>query len=248
MNTIPIVNKLDNRNAIIITAVTLLIITLILSFVKFKMQDPLPSDIDPITVEVNVPIKEIVLDNYKLLTNPSGGRKGGAGTDDPISDMFEQTKEFITSEDGKTTVNSGNSKHDNSENSDNPSSTNKNGDDFFLGDDYGGAYDSKGKDDDNLNIQKNRGNGKDVVDGSPRIRKNDPDLSGIKVKETVSISLKLLIDKNGDIVQVDVGSSPLKDEKTLKLIKQTVKNQVKYNKSDYDNLALVWLTVKIESR
>lgn len=247
MRAIPIVNPLDRRNAVIASAVTLLLLFLYLIFSTIEMADPAPSDIEPIKTETT--LQEIELKEYVVETESGGSRKGGSGTDDPISKNLEQTQQILTSDKGRTTVSSGKSTHHNSPNSDNPSATNKSGDDDFFGNGYDSPYDSGGDSDfGDLGITKGKSSG-ETVDGSGRTRLNNPDLSGITVKTNKNtISLILTIDKNGNVTKVDLNQpkTTVTDGVIVNKVKSIVKSEVKYNKVSYDNPARVYLTVTIK--
>jgi hypothetical protein len=247
MKAIPIVNPADRNNAIIASLIAMLLLFLYLLFSTIEMADPAPSDIEPIKTETT--LQEIELKQYVVETEAGGSRKGGSGTNDPISDKLEQTEQILTSEKGKTTVNSGKSTHHNSPNSENSSATNKSGDDDFFGDDYNSPYDSGGDSDfGDPSISKGSSSG-GIIEGSGRIRLNNPDLSSITVKtDKNTISLILTVNKNGDVTKVELNQSKttVTDAITINKVKNIVKGQVKYNKVTYDNLARTYLTVTIK--
>jgi hypothetical protein len=246
MRAIPIVNPNDRRNAIIASAVTLLLLFLYLIFSTIEMADPAPSDIEPIKTETT--LQEIELKDYVIETESGGSRKGGSGTDDPVSNQLEQTQQVLTSENGRTTVNSGKSTHNNSPNSDNPSATNKSGDDDFFGNGYDSPYDSGGDaEDGSINVSKGQGNG--TKDGTGRKKIQDADLSDLTVDTPQNIvSLILTIDKQGNVTKVELNQSKttVTDAKIINKVKTRVKSEVKYNKADYDNQARVYLTYNIK--
>lgn len=247
MKAIPIVNPADRNNALIATAITMLLLFIYLVFSTIEMADPAPSDIEPIKTETT--LQEIELKQYVVETEAGGSRKGGSGTNDPISDKLEQTEQILTSDRGKTSVYSGKSTHHNSPNSQNPSATNQSGDDDFFGENYNSPYDSGGDSDyGDPGITKGSSSG-GVVDGTGRIRLNDPDLSSITVKTNKNtISLILTVNKNGDVTKVELNQSKttVTDAITINKVKSIVKSQVKYNKVSYDNLARTYLTVTIK--
>jgi hypothetical protein len=243
MRAIPIVNPLDRRNAIIASAVTLLLLFLYLIFSTIEMADPAPSDIEPIKTETT--LQEIELKEY-VVESPSGGKAGGSGTDDPISKNLEQTKQILTSDKGRTSVVSGKSTNNTSPNSDNPSATDKNGDDLGFGDNYG-KDDGFNKEDGPLNISK--GDKNSVKEGTGRIRIKDADLSDLNVSNDQNcVSLILTIDSQGNVISVEKNQNKTTVNKATIVNKviSRVKSQVKYNKADYENPARVYLTYYIK--
>jgi hypothetical protein len=243
MKAIPIVNQLDRRNAVIASAVTLLLLFLYLIFATIEMADPAPSDIEPIKTETT--LQEIELKEYIVETEAGGSRKGGSGTNDPISDNLEQTEQILTSDRGKTSVYSGKSTHHNSPDSDNPSATNRNGDDDFFGEGFDDPYDSGGASEfGEPGITKGKNSG-EVVDGSGRIRKNDPNVEGIIVKESGIVYLILTINQDGDVVKAvnNKSKTGITDARIINKVISAVKAQVKYNRSSYSNLAQAYLQV-----
>jgi hypothetical protein len=84
--------------------------------------------------------------------------------------------------------------------------------------------------------------------GLDRIRLNNPDLSGIKVPNSASLTFKLFIDKEGNVVEINSLRPTNDDVKIIAQVQETIKRQVKYNKISDDIIEYVYLKVKLEPK
>jgi hypothetical protein len=244
MATLPIVDTIDKRKGVITSIVTMILLILFLFLVKFEMADPPPQDID---VQLAEPLDVTVIENLTI----AGGSGGGSPSDDPVRENQPQTENILAStkpQDSQTntgqanTTNNPNSQNDpsTSQQSNNPfaSGGSGNGDSGGDGDTFGG--------DSGTGTGGNGGGGT----GKGRVRLNDVNIANLVYNSDEKIYLKLVIDAQGNVVQVInlKGKTTTTDQILINKVKVAVKKQVKYNKESGAPLVAVYYTVKINAQ
>ncbi len=244
MATIPIVDIKDKRKGIATAFVVMLALLLYLLFTSFEKLDPPPKDI-PVKMAEPLDVTEIV--------NPTieGGSGGGSPSDDPVSDPRPQTEHILTQQNNPNTqVHTGQANTTNSPNSQNtPTSTQQSnnpfGDGGADGGDGGGTGGTFGSDT-GTGTGGHGGSGS----GKGRVRLNDVNINDLNYNTDEKIHLKLLIDAEGNVVQIH----NIKDKTTttdgilINKVIQAVKKQVKYNKDPGAALAYVYYTIAINAQ
>ncbi len=243
MARIPIVNKVDKRKGAIVALLFMLAMAIYVGLISFQIADPPPQ---PVLVEVDTEIPEIVLKNLTV----DGGSASGSPSDAPVEQPKPQTEQVITTEESDRVENTGQSNHTTAPVSDNTNSTTQTSDNPFAS---GGSSD--GNQGGSGNTFGTDGTGTDGTGGGSgsgkgRIRLNDPILTDLKSNVNAYIYLKLTIDAQGNVVS----ASNIKSQTTTtnqilinKVIYQ-VKKQVKYNKDEGAPLAKVFMTVKVDAQ
>ena len=249
LNLEEFVDKTDRKKAIIIAASSLTFLLLLTYFITFNISPAVPDDLPPI--KSDEVIEEFMLDNAEILTTSEGGGGGGTPSDAPIDEPKEQTREFLTSSQSETSVNSGKSQNQNSDKSNNPSSTSTKSDNPFASGGTGGK-EGAGK-----GPFGGVGNGGDGEDGSgsgsgggTRIRLNDPVLPQYNTNFDSKVYLQLTINGNGEVVNAKCikSKTTCSDQSIINdVVKQVIK-QVKYKKDPTTALAITYLTVNIDAQ
>ena len=244
MATIPIVNTIDKRRGMITSLVVMLLLLLYLLLVTFEQADPPPQDI-PVQLAEPMDITEI--ENVTI----AGGSGGGNPSDDPVTEPRPQTENILTSPKPKNTQsNSGNANATNSPNSTNdPSNSQQSNNPFAEGGSGGGTGGGTGNTfggDSGTGTGGNGGGGT----GKGRVRLNHVNVDDLHYNSDETIYLKLIIDAEGNVVQVVnlVSQTTTTDQILINKIKVAVKKQVKYNKEKGAPLAAVYYTVKIDAQ
>lgn len=243
MASIPIVNKIDERNGIIVAAVLLAGTFLVLWLFTYEIPDPPPRDI-PVMTEV--PLDEIVLKELKV----EGGSGGGTPVDAPVQEPAPQTEQVITSntKPKPTKVPTGQSTHTTANNNTNkPSTTQQAPNPFGTG---GSGTTGSGSGSGTFGNDSGTGTGGTAGGGSGkgRVRLNEVSVSGIQINVDAFIHLKLTIDAQGNVVHVQniKSQTTTSDQILINRIMSAVKAQVKYNKDPGAALAKVFYTVRVK--
>jgi hypothetical protein len=239
----PIVNSLDKRKGIIASAVLMLLLLLYLILTSFEMADPPPKDI-PLTVAEPLDVTEI--EDFTI----AGGAGGGDPSTAPLSDPQPQTENVITKNNSSSQVNSGNANSTNNPNSNNQSSTNQQSNNpFAQGGNGGGSGGGSGGNFGNDNGNGTGGTGGGTGGGAGRVRLNEVNINDLYYNSDETIALKLVIDAQGNVVQVVniAGKTTTTDQILINKVKAAVKKQVRYNKQDGAPLATVYYTVSINA-
>ena len=243
MSRRPIADRIDKRKGAIAALLFMLAMSVYVGLISFQIADPPPQ---PVLVEVETNIPEIVLKNLTV----DGGSASGSPSEAPVDQPKPQTEQIITTEESETEVNTGQSNHTTAATSENTNSTTQTSNDPFASGgnsngDNGGSGDTFGSDGTGT-----EGDGGGGGTGKGRIRKNDPILTDLKSNVNAYIYLKLTIDAQGNVVS----ASNIKSQTTTtnqilinKVIYQ-VKKQVKYNKDEGSPLAKVFMTVKVDAQ
>lgn len=106
-----------------------------------------------------------------------------------------------------------------------------------------------GKDKDN-GMNEGSGNGPSGPELSNRKRLNDPKIDHIETNIACTISLKLIINDNGEIVSVNniASKTTTSDQRIISQVISAVRQQVKYEKSMGSSLQTVYLTVRLNAK
>ncbi|MBL4863103.1 MAG: hypothetical protein JKY09_08830 [Crocinitomicaceae bacterium] len=243
MATLPIVNTLDKRKAIIVS-ITLMVLLLILLFVlKFEKADPPPRDIP---VELAEPLDVTEIENIVL----EGGAGGGTPSEDPVNDIKQQTETVLTQETNpESQSNTGNANATNTPDSNNDPSGDESNNPFNDGGNDGGGGDGTGGHfgtDDGSGTGGSTGSG----GGKGRIRLNNVNIDGLQSNIDATIALKLTIDAQGNVVVAHniKGQTTTADQKLINRVINEVKKQVKYSKEPGAPLVKKYYTVKIKAQ
>lgn len=249
LNLDEFVDKTDRKKAVIIAASSLTFLLILTYFITFHISPAVPEDLPPI--KSDEVIEEFMLDNAEILTTSEGGGGGGTPSDSPIDEPKEQTREFLTSSQSETSVNSGKSQNQNSDKSNNPSSTSTKSDNPFASGGTGGK-EGAGK-----GPFGGVGNGGDGEDGSgsgsgggTRIRLNDPILPQYNTNFDSKVYLQLTINGNGEVINAKcIKSKTTCNDQTIinDVVKQVIK-QVKYKKDPTTALAITYLTITVDAQ
>lgn len=244
MASIPVVNTIDKRRGIITSIIVMILIVVYLMLIKFEMADPPPVDID---VKLAEPLDVTEIKNLTI----EGGAGGGTPSDDPVTDPKPQTENILAStnpQETQTNTGQGNTTNDpnsqndpsNSQQSDNPFADGGNG-----GGTGGGSGDTFGGDS-GEGTDGNGGNGS----GEGRVRLNNVNITNLQYNSDEKIYLKLIIDAQGNVVQVVnlKGKTTTSDQILINKVKVAVQKQVKYNKQQGAPLAAVYYTVGINAQ
>ncbi len=241
----PIVDTIDKRKGIIAALVLMLILFIYLMLTSFEKADPPPQDIP---LKVAEPLDETIIEEFTI----AGGSGGGEANTDPVSPPKPQTEQVITKTNSDTEINSGKGSTTNSPNSNNEGTTSQQSNNPFAsggqgtGND-GGKGDTFGKDN---GTGGNGGSGTGSGSGAGRIRLNEVNISDLHYNTDETIALKLVIDAQGNIVQVMniAGKTTTTDQILINKVKTAVKKQVKYNAQKDAPLATVYYTVRINAQ
>ena len=85
--------------------------------------------------------------------------------------------------------------------------------------------------------------------GAGRIRLNDPNIDHIETNVNSTVSLKLTVNENGEVVTASSTSKTTEtNQRIISQVISTVKQQVKYNKALGSGLQVVYLTVKLTAK
>lgn len=240
----PIVELADKRKGIIASFVVMLTLLIYLMLTSFEKADPPPVDI-PLTVAE--PLDETIIEEFTI----AGGAGGGEPNTSPVTDPKPQTEHVITNTNPNSQINSGNASSTNSPNSNNESSTTQQSNNPFASGgsgsgNSGGNGNTFGSDTGSGSGKGSGGNGS----GAGRVRLNDVNINDLQYNSDETIALKLVIDAQGNVVQVYniAGSTTTTDQILINKVKVAVKKQVKYNKQDGAPLATVFYTVRINAQ
>jgi hypothetical protein len=244
MATIPIVDTIDKRRGMISALVVMLLLLIYLLLYTFEQADPPPQDI-PVQLAEPMDITEI--ENVTI----AGGSGGGNPSDDPVTEPKPQTENILTStKPSNTQSHTGNANTTNSPNSNSDPSNSQQSDNPFAdggqgGGNGGGSGNTFGGDT-GTGTGGNGGGGT----GKGRVRLNHVNVADLHYNSDEKIFLKLVIDAEGNVVQVVnlVSQTTTTDQILINKIKAAVKKQVKYNKESGAPLASVYYTVKIDAQ
>lgn len=244
MATIPIVDTGDKRKGIATSVVVMILLILFLFLVKFEMADPPPQDID---VKLAEPLDVTVIENLTI----QGGSGGGKPSDDPVREPQPQTENILaTTKPQETQTNTGQANTTNNPNSQNDPSTTQQSDNPFAS--GGSGNGNSGGDGDTFGGDSGTGTGGNGGSGTGkgRVRLNDVNINNLIYNSDEKIFLKLVIDAQGNVVQVInlKGKTTTTDQILINKVKVAVKKQVKYNKEPGAPLAAVYYTVKINAQ
>lgn len=240
----PIVDTKDKRKGIIASLVVMLLLLIYLILTSFEMADPPPQDI-PISVAEPLDVTEI--EDFTI----AGGSGGGEPNTSDVSDPQPQTEHVLTQHNSNSSINSGNASSTNSPNSNNNSSTTQQSNNpFNQGGTGGGGGGGNGGNFGNDTGNGNGGNGGGTGSGAGRVRLNNVDIDDLYYNSDETIALKLVIDAEGNVVQVYniAGKTTTTDQILINKVKSAVKKQVKYNKQSGAPLATVFYTIDINAQ
>ena len=241
MATLPIVNTADKRKGIIAALVVMGLILLYLLLVTFERADPPPQDIH---VQLSEPMDITEIEDFTI----EGGSGGGEPTDAPDRNVQQQTQQVITNQNSQTTTNSGQATTTNS-NSENQQSANHQapnpfGDGGFGGGSGGGEGTGMGQD-----SGTGGGTGSGNGTGAGRKRLSHVSMSGIQCNVSAVIKFKVVINSNGDVVNVyNTSGTTTSDQVLINRLMDAVKRTVKYSKSEGAPLIQKIYTFNVQPR
>jgi outer membrane biosynthesis protein TonB len=250
---INIVNKQDQRVAIIVAVSVIALLIIYLKLAYYLMADPAPKEYK-MEAKMDVTKEEIDLQDFKL--NEPEGARGGSGTpkDAPIvKEPRNQTEKVLTQSNSKTEVPTGESTSSTEKpNPTNESSTRVKGPNpFGSGGAGGGKEQGKGgpfgDDDGPGGGHGNEGTGHGGVKREPRQRITDPapvpsNYSGIVV-------LNVTINADGNVIKaVNLSSeSTITDIRIVNQYIANVRSSVKYNKKPGTTPQVQKLTINVKA-
>lgn len=244
MATIPIVDRMDKRKGIIAAVIVMLGLFLYLILTSFEMADPPPKDIP---LEVAEPLDMTEIEEFTI----AGGAGGGDPSTAPVDQPQPQTENVLTQTNSNSQTNSGNANNTNSPNSDNQASTTQQSNNpFAQGGSGGGDGSGDGTGFGNDSGTGTDGSGAGPGSGAGRKRLNNVNIADLQYNSDETIYLKLVIDAQGNVVQVYniKGQTTTTDQILINKVKVAVKKQVKYNKQEHAPLATVYYTVKVNAQ
>ncbi len=232
----PVVNKQDQRIAIIVASIIVLGLFIYLKLAYYLMADP-PPKIYPLVTSMDLPA-EINLKEMKI---EGGGGGSGTPNDAPIAKQAQnQTEKVITKSDSKTEVNTGESNHS----TETPNPTNEastrvqSPNPFGSGGSGGGTGSGIGRgfgNDDGDGIGPGNGPGTGGGSGGlkprePRTRLTSP--QEIESNQSGVVYLLVTINADGTVVKaVNLNNeTTITDQRIINQVVGNVKAQVKYNK------------------
>lgn len=244
MATIPIVDTIDKRKGIMVAIFLMAALLVYLLLLTFEKANPPPKE-EVVTLADPLDVTEIVKPTIL------GGSGSGTPSDDPVTDPKPQTEQIITSTNNPDhVVNTGQGNTTNTANSQNDPTnavqTNNPFGDGGSGDGEGGGSG------DTFGGSSGTGTGGHAGSGSGkgRIRKNSINLGDLHYNTDEKIALKLVIDAEGNVVQViNIKSqTSTTDQVLINKVKVAVKKQIKYNKEAGAPLTNVYYTVNVNAQ
>jgi hypothetical protein len=240
----------DRKMAIVYSFGGILLFLLLAMFIY--LTPPIPKDVPPLNSDEVV--EEFVLDNVSVQQS-GGSNGGGTPSNDRIAKPTPQTSQYLTQSSSDVKINSGKSNNHSVENSQNTSSTSaKSEDPFGTGGIGGGKGGGKGKGD-LFGKGNGEGNGEgdgfgDGPGGKERVRKNNINMNHIETATNIIIRLKLTVNANGEVVAVTATSITPKSTPSniVAEVKNTAKEQLRFNEKPGAPLETAWYTVQIAAQ
>ncbi len=247
----------DKRDATIATAITLVLIFVLLLFTHLDRNNP---PLEPPVIYKEIPLEQIIdLTPIKDQSGGGGGGGGGNPTNDEVDPQPKpQTDHALTNTHGTTTaVNHGNSNKTTAENSDNKAtSVKKSANPFGNGGDGegegGGVGKGKGLGFGNDNGDGNGpghgpGDGGDGAGG--RVRLKDPYVGDIYSDVNQIIRLKVKINEDGNVISAqNTSKTTSTDQDLIDKVKAATIAQAKYKKKPGAGVEEAFITIRINAR
>lgn len=250
-NKFLLLQKKDKKVAIAATAVTFLILLIILYVFKIEILDPPPR---VIPVDAKIDLSEMIIDNFKIAEEGGGGGSGTPKEAPVVKKAQEQVEQVLSTKKNNTskTVFTGKSTSTTGKNTQNTSTTTeKSHNPFGSGGSGGGNGGGRGTgfgNDDGPGEGPGNGPGKGGGEGG-RIRLNNLNQDNIYSEESETVNLILYINAQGDVVDAQKGTqSTTVDATLINKVREEVKRQIKYNKKVGAGLERVFLTVNIRAK
>lgn len=246
----------EKRMGLIVSSATIGLIFLMLFVTTIPKRDPPVSEM-PVYPEVELGM--IPLEEMKLDESAGGGGGGGTPTNDQVDPTPRpQTANVLTSSisSSDVKVSSGNSNKTTSQNATNTATSTQASTNYF-GDGGSGTGKGGGKGSgfgtDNGPGEgpgSGAGSGGGEGDGGKgRVRYGNPNSDNIYSDENHSISLKLTVNAEGEIVSgKSTSKTTTTDQRIINQVITNVKSQVKYSKKPGAGLEFVFLTVKVNAK
>ena len=239
----------DKRNAAITSALTLMIIFLLLIFVTIDRNNP---PIQMMEIADEIPLE--ILDETPKIKGEKGGGGGGTPTNDEVNPVPQpQTNSMLTNTHGEEALESkGKSNKTTATKSNNPATSTQKSDNPFAADGGSGTGKGGGKGSGNgLGIGKDNGTGTGNGNkgAAERVRIKDPNVENIISDVNLTIYLKVKIDENGNVTSAfsTVKSTTTNPQIINKVIAATIA-QTRYNKKPGARIEDGFITVKIRAR
>ncbi|MBW7867989.1 MAG: hypothetical protein H3C31_06670 [Brumimicrobium sp.] len=240
MAVVPIVDKSDNRNGIIIAIIYVLSLLFILFFIKYSEPDP-----PKITVPIPIILGEEGITDFDI-NNGGGGSPSEQVNPLPQPTKNEPKEQATQKEDSPVKVTSGKGKTEGKQsNTENTSAPNP-----FSGTGTGG----QGKDGTGPGLGSDNGPGSGAGDpgtgskGKTRIRtKNITSKPHTINNEKCEVALKLTIDAQGKVVRVDVirDKTTTTNQKLIDEVVELAKQEVRYEAKDGAQNEIAYYTVTV---
>lgn len=243
---IPIVDSIDKRNGLIISAIAMGLLVLFLMLMSFSFPDPPPKDI-PLEMAEAIPMEEMVIEDLTI----SGGQGSGDPSDAPVKPNEPQTENILTNDKEDTkTENTGQSNTTNAPSSNNTPSTTQQSDNPFApggtgGGTSGGDGDGFGQD----SGSSGSGTGGQGGTGKGRVRLNEVNVDNIQIDVDATLSFKLTVDEKGNVVNVMTikAQTTTSDQNLINKIAKAIKQQVKFNTAPGSAMVKQFYTVKVRA-
>jgi len=236
MSRVPVVEREDNRKAIVAAIMTLLTALFLLFFIKYHEPDP-----PKMTIPIPITMSDEGIENFEISS-------GGGGTPSPSESqeqvVAESAQEQPTQEESSVTVSAGSgSADDASSTADEPSN-------LFSGSGTGGQGTAGSGGGFGSDDGPGPGSGDPGLGSGDRIRYNDPPKPNTPNSSFVTIVLELTVDSRGAVVQARMirDRTTTSNQALINEVIELTKKHVKYEPIEGARNQLIVLPINVEPR